>query len=257
MRRKSLGTGVLLLGLLIGTASSAYADTIAITTVSLSNLQIIPTSGTVVISPPTLGNATFAGAGLVNSFDEEGGDFQDGPTRSEVNSSITFASVNSVSDFTNLSLSVNTDVTLTGCRCEAETEGNASLRLSFMIVGGTGAVDVTLSALAQAAQTLVKDQFGTFATSEYTISLNVIDVATFSFDSRLRIGPNETLSLETQRLISEVVTLQFNQQYNLFVHLNAVARAGQNEIPEPATVVLLVSGLASMAGFVKKRRAMR
>lgn len=259
MRRKSLRNFVqiLLLVLVLGTSSNAFADTIAITEVSLSNLQIIPTTGTVVISPPLVGNATAAGAAAINTLDDEGADFEEGPTRSEANTSITFATVNAVSDFTTLALSANTNVMLPGCRCEAETEANAALRLSFMIVGGTGPVDVTLSALTETLQNLVRDQFSTFAVSEIRITLNLIGVETFSFDSLLRIGPNEMLSLETQRLISEVVTLQFNQEYNLLVHLNAVARAGENEIPEPATVFLLVSGLGFMAGVVKKRRAMR
>ena len=255
MRRKSLGACVLLsLGLLLATASSASADTISITTISLSNLQIIPTSGTVVISAPQSGSQTAAGAAAVNSFDEEGGSNQQDPTHSEASTSITFASVNALSDFTTRALSVNTNVTLTGCRCEAETEANAVLRLGFMITGGTGAVDVTFSALAQTMQNLVRDQFSTFAVSEARIFLNVLGVTTFSFDSLLRAMPNEVMTLELQRQLSEVVTLQFNQQYTLLISLNAVSRAGQNEIPEPATVVLLVSGLGFMTGFVKRRR---
>ena len=250
MRRKSLGTCVLLLGLLVGTASSAYADTIAITTVSLSNLQIIPTSGTVVISASHTG----ASAAAINIFDEEGGDSEQSPTHSEASTSITLATVNSLADFPTRTLGVNTNVTIPGCRCEAETEANASLTLSFTIIGGTGPVDVTFSALTQTLQTLVRDQFSTFAVSEAIITLNVIGVQSFSFDSRLRALPNEVMTLEAQRLISEVVTLQFNQQYTLLVGLNAVSRAGSNEIPEPATVILLVSGLGFMAGLVKKRR---
>ncbi len=39
MRRKSLGICVLLLGLLLGASSIAHADTIAITSVSLSKLS--------------------------------------------------------------------------------------------------------------------------------------------------------------------------------------------------------------------------
>ena len=71
MRLSSLGACVLLLfGLLLTTASSAYGDTISITTISLSNLQIIPTSGTVVISAPQSGLQTAAGAAAVNNFDE-------------------------------------------------------------------------------------------------------------------------------------------------------------------------------------------
>jgi 2-keto-3-deoxy-galactonokinase len=123
-----------------------------------------------------------------------------------------------------------------------------------MITGGTGPVDVTFSALTQTIQNLVTDEFSTFAVSETRIFLNVIDVATFSFDSRFRIGPNESTVIETQRLISEVVTLQFNQQYSVVISGLAVSRAGANEIPEPATVVLLVSGLGFMTGFVRKRR---
>lgn len=126
-----------------------------------------------------------------------------------------------------------------------------------MITGGSGPVDVTLTGLAQTIQTLVTDQFSQFATSQTSIFLNVLGVGTFSFDSRFRIGPNEMLTLETQRLISEVVTLQFNQQYTILVSGLAVSRAGSNEIPEPASVVLLVSGLGFIAGVVKKRRAMR
>jgi len=103
-------------------------------------------------------------------------------------------------------------------------------------------------------QNLVRDQFSTFAVSEARIFLNVLGVTTFSFDSLLRAMPNEVMTLELQRQLSEVVTLQFNQQYTLLISLNAVSRAGQNEIPEPATVVLLVSGLGFMTGFVKRRR---
>jgi hypothetical protein len=254
MRRKSLGTCVLLLGLLLGTASRASADTISLTTVSVTNFQIVPTSGTVVLLPSQIGSATAASGAAVNSFDEEGGDSSESQTFAQAFTSITFASAGGVSDFATRSLSTSTNVTLPGCGCEAETEGHGVLRLSFMITGGTGPVDVTFSALTQTIQNLVTDEFSTFAVSETRIFLNVIDVATFSFDSRFRIGPNESTVIETQRLISEVVTLQFNQQYSVVISGLAVSRAGSNEIPEPATVVLLVSGLGFMTGFVRKRR---
>ncbi len=209
-------------------------------------------------STPQFGSPTSASGAAVNSLEEESGDLQFSPTFSQAFTSITFASAGGVSELSSMGLSGNTNVTLPGCICSAETEGQASLRLSFMIVGGSGPVDVTFSALAQTIQNLVTDQFSTFATSETRIFLSVIDVATFSFDTRFRIGAgDEATVIATQRLISEVVTLQFNQQYNVLLSGLAVSRAGQNEIPEPATVVLLVSGLGFMTGFVKKRRAMR
>lgn len=253
MRRKSLGTCVLLLGLLIGTASNSFADTISLTTVSVTDFQIVPSSGTIVFTTPFLSPTSASGA-AVNSLDEESGNSQQSPTFSQAFIAITFANAGGVSELSSMSLSANTNVTLPGCLCSAETEGLAALRLSFMIVGGTGPVDVTFSALTETIQNLVTDQFSLFAASETTIFLNVIDVATFSFDTRFRIGPNDPATvIDRQRQLSEVVTLQFNQQYNVLLSVRAISRAGQNEIPEPATVVLLVSGLASMAGFVKRR----
>jgi hypothetical protein len=61
------------------------------------------------------------------------------------------------------------------------------------------------------------------------------------------------MSLQTQRQVSEVFSLQFGQQYNLIVFVGANSRAAQSEVPEPVTVVLLVSGLGFMAGVVRKR----
>ena len=51
MTRKSLGACVVLLGLLLGTSSAAYADTISITSLTLTNIQLVPASGTS-CSPP-------------------------------------------------------------------------------------------------------------------------------------------------------------------------------------------------------------
>jgi hypothetical protein len=224
--------------------------------VTLTNLQIVPTSGTIVFSTPRM---TASAAAALNRFDEESGDSSESPTRAEANASVTGASVNAVSDFTNLFLNANTNVMLSVC-CSINTEAGATLRQNFMIVGGSGNVDVTFSALMQTLQNLMTDQLGVSATSIATVSLQVLDpvsflsISSFSFDSNLRIGANESTTLEMQRQLSHVVTLQFDQPYLLFVHLHATSRGSQNPIPEPATVVLLVSGLGFMAGFVKKRR---
>jgi hypothetical protein len=257
MWRKLLVACVLLLGLLIGTSTSAHADTISLTSVSVINFQIVPTSGTVVLFTSQIGSPTSASGAVVNSLGEESGDSSVSPSFSQAFTSVTFANAGGVSEFSSMSFSANTNVTLSDCTCSAETEGGAALRLGFMIVGGAGPVNVTLSALTQTIQNLVTDQFSTFAVSETRIFLNVIDVATFSFDTRFRIGPNESTVIARQNQISEVVTLQFNQQYNIVVSGIATSRAAQTEIPEPATVFLLVSGLGFMTGFVKKSRAMR
>jgi hypothetical protein len=268
MMRKSLRTCVLLLGLLVVTSSSAYADTISITTVNVSNVQIVPTSGTIVLLSTS---ASASGAAVIDfpGFTEESGNLAQSPTRAETSTSVTFASAGGVGDFTNMSLSAFSNVMLSDCLCQAETEGLGGLRASFMVVGGTGNVVVNFSGLLQTVQTLMIDEFSFSAASHARMGLRVFhpDCAdvfntncgnvnhSFSFDSRLVIRPPDVSTmLEIERQISEAVTLQFGQQYNILISVNAISRGGQNEISEPATLVLLGSGLAFAAGFVRKRR---
>ena len=81
-------------------------------------------------------------------------------------------------------------------------------------------------------------------------------VDVFSVDSRLNIGPNNSATIEMQRQLSQALTLPFGQPY-LFGICSCRLTGCTTEIPEPATIALLVSCLASMADFVKKRRALR
>ncbi|HEU4509547.1 MAG TPA: PEP-CTERM sorting domain-containing protein [Pyrinomonadaceae bacterium] len=271
MRSPRIFVRILLLGLLLGTSSTAYADTISITSVSLSNLQFVPTSGNIVfVTTQFAPRATASGAAVINmpGFDQELGNSMQSPTHAEASTSVPFATAGGVADVTTLSLSANTNVMLSDCVCQAETEGLASIRLSFMITGGTGNVNLNFSGLLATVQNLVIDESSLFAASGVRVNVRVFhpDCAdvfnpscgnvnqTFSFDSRIVLRPPDiSTSLEIQRQISDVVTLQFDQQYNILISIDATSRAAQSEIPEPASVVLLVSGLGFMAGVVKKR----
>jgi hypothetical protein len=255
MKSKSLSTFVriLLLGLLLGTSSSVYADAISITSATVSNIQLVPTSGTIMFfsteSPP----ATRARAVVTDGFIDVSQPVSN-PLRSQASVNLNVASASAVSDLTNLSLSANSNVMLSECFCSFESEGLAVLRQSFIIVGGSGNVNVNLSALLMTTQTLMTDQFGLFAASDALITLQVLDAGSFSFDSRLRIPPSDSTALDRQRQLSEVITLQFDKEYTLFVTAIANSRGAQNGIPEPASVFLLVSGLGFMAGFAKRYR---
>ena len=254
MRSNLLATLILALGLLLGASTSTYADTIAVTSVSLTNLQLVATSGTIVFSPPQVGPVTAASGAATNSFDEEAGNHVENPTLAQANASVTFANAGGLSDLTNRLLNAHDSVMLPGCVCGAETEGLAFIFQNFTVTGGTGNVDVTFTALLDAIQNVVTDQFSLFAVSEARFSVQVVGVDTFSFLSHVRIGPNDLTSLETQQQISDVFHLQFGQQYNIIVFVGANSRASESEVPEPATFVLLFSGLGFMAGARKKWR---
>lgn len=262
MRRKSLRTfvQVLLLGLLLGASSSAYADAISVTSVTVSNVQLTPTAGTIMFFTTQLSPGTRAGAVVTDGFNDVS-NRSESPTRSEASITVGSASASALSDFTNRTFSANSSVMFSGCICSAEAEGQTFLREAFTITGGTGNVDVNLSALLSTMQTLMTDQFSLFAASDVLVNLQVIDasnssiVHNFSFDSRLSIRPpTNATALEIQRQLSEVLALQFNTQYSLVISAFANSRAAQNEIPEPASVVLLVSGLGFMVGRFRKSR---
>lgn len=257
MTRKSLRTfvQVLLLGLLLGTSSSAHADAISMTAVNVTNIQLVPMSGTVMFFATQATPRGFASAVATDGF-EGPSNQQQSPTLAQASINIGFAGASAVSDVTNLSLNANSNVMLADCVCAAESEGLASLRTSFMIVGGTGNVNVNLSALLGTTQNIMLDQFTLTAVSEARITFQVFSGTTqiFSFDSTLRIGPTGPTSQELERQLSEILSLQFNTEYTLSVLAIANSRATQSEVPEPASVILLVSGLGFMARFVKKRR---
>src|SRR5687767_2254623 len=157
MTRKPLRTCVLLLGLLLGISSSAYADAISVTSVSVTNIQIVTTSGTIVFGAPPFGSRTIAHTVIADGSGDEVADEEQSPTRSEASTTTSLATANAVSDFTNLLLTANSSVMLSGCVCAAEAEGMAILRTTFTIVGGTGSVDVNFSALLETAQSLMTD----------------------------------------------------------------------------------------------------
>ena len=260
MSRKSLRTCVLLLGLILGTASSAYADAISTTSLTFTSFQIVPTSGTVVFSLPS----TQALARATNSLGQESLELvaSESPTAIHLASaSVSFANGFAIADPLNFIGSQSSNAMVSGCNCEAFGVGQTVLQKTFVITGGTGNVDVTFSAVLLTMQTVMTDEFGTFAGSNVLAGIHLGSTSIFpTIFSVVEIGPNDSRVSNIQHQLSQVLTLQFNTIYRLDVTLSAnstVVNQSPAEIPEPATAVLLVSGLGFMAGLVKKHRTRR
>src|SRR5215211_3296684 len=162
MKRNSLRNCGLLLALMLGTTATAYADAISMTSLTFSNFQIVPTSGTVVFSLPS----TQALARATNSLGQESLQLvaSESPTAIQLASaSVSFASGFAIADPLNFIGSQNSSAMLSGCNCEAFAVGQTVLQKSFVITGGTGNVDVAFSAVLLTMQTVMTDEFGTFA----------------------------------------------------------------------------------------------
>jgi hypothetical protein len=113
---------------------------------------------------------------------------------------------------------------------------------------------VTISGILDIVQSVVTDEFGVMAEAEALFDLAINGTLIFSHSGPvLSIGRNSSDRLERTRLLSETITLQFNTEYRIAIGLGARSTAA-NEIPEPATLFLLVSGLGFVAGVVKTRR---
>jgi hypothetical protein len=243
---------MLVFGLLLGASSTAYADTLVITSFSFGNPQVTPTAGTVQFTPTGASTRAVATNSVGGNQDISSNTFP--VAQSAV--VVTFASSSATGDATNRTADVSSSVSLVGCTCTASAFAIAMYNTTFVIQGGDGNVDVTINPMPFAMGQVTTDQFGTFAHASISWTLTLNGVPIFSNDEMLIevVGANRTGGFQlTPGLLSRVVTLQYGVPNTIGLRIFA-ASAAASAIPEPATVVLLVSGLGVMTGVLKKRR---
>lgn len=256
MRVKSLKVfvPVLLFGLLLGASSTAYADTVAITSFNFS-LQFNPATGTAVFTP----TGVSARATASNTLGENQDITLNTLPISQATVSVTFASASITTNASTLTGNINTSVSVGPCTCTASSFGQGIFTGTLVLLGGEGNVDVTFSTIHFGTGQVATDQFGTLAHSEVAYNLLVNGRSELSQDQMLidLDGPNQTGGFQLgPGGVSRVLSLQFGVVHTIELRISAVAAGVNevNEIPEPATMVLLVSGLGFMAGVLKKRR---
>lgn len=255
MRVKSLKLfmGVLMLGLLLGASSTAYADAFAITSFSFSNLQFTASAGTAqftvtaVTARADASNLPLTQTVVSNSF-----------PIAQASAAVNGATASATADATTRSLSANTTVSIGGCSCSAGSLGLATLTGTLVLSGAEGTVNVNISALETFLWQVQNDAFGQYAESGLNFDLFVNGNPVFSFqvDALHPVGPNQFGMAQGSSQISRTINLQGGTENTIFIRLSTTS-LGINEVPEPASVVLLISGFGLMTGLLKKRRKAR
>jgi len=174
----------------------------------------------------------------------------------QASATVTFANAAGTASATNQTAVATSSVNVAGCTCTASSFAQASFTGTLVIVGGEGSVDVTISSMPFATGQIATDAFGTFAHADIFWNLFLNGVSVFSNDMLIEVtGPNRTGQFQLgPGELSKIFSLQYGAVNTIEVRIMAVA-AGANEVPEPATIVLLISGLGFMTGVLKKRRA--
>ena len=229
----------------LGAVPAVSATAIANSSLQLETLTITPASGTVVFSPTA---QSFAQA--QNSLGELVSNFDNGTTANS-SASVTWANASGVADSISQTASASANVNLPGSVFGAASSvGRGALYdLSFSITGASGPVSVQFSAMLPYSQSLMTDANGLQATSEVIFDLSIDGVTVLFLDSPQSIGPSSAFSTSGSPTLTNSMTLNAGQTYNLYLELDAES-SGIN-VPEPATLSLLLGG--ALLSMVRKK----
>jgi hypothetical protein len=118
-------------------------------------------------------------------------------------------------------------------------------------------VNVNISALQTLLVQVNTDAFGQYAESGLFFDLFVNGTPVFSLqvDALHPVtGPNLSAMVQGSSQLSRSIVLQGGSTNAIVVRLSSTSLVINNEVPEPATIVMLFSGLGFMTGVLKKRR---
>jgi hypothetical protein len=129
---------------------------------------------------------------------------------------------------------------------------------TLVLSGADGPIDVNISAIRSLLWQVQTDAFGQYAESGLFMDVFVNGTPVFSLQVEALhplTGPNlGPSSVQGSSQISRSITLQGNSTNTILVRLSSSSLVINSEVPEPATIVMLVSGLGVMTGVLKKRR---
>lgn len=249
---------IILCGMLQFGQSAAYATVIASSSISISNLQINPASGTVIFLDPWSSTA-FAEA--QNSLGEWDAQFDSNIGGSALaNATVTYANASGGANGLSLTANAGSNVFIPGSiEAAAAAIGRGTLFNSFMITGGVGDVNVTFSLGMIGALQVMTDQFGQLAETEVIVSLELDGDSVLYYRDHLLIGPSSSDMRTSPTALTGMRTLQFDAPYFLLAEADSESRGINTPIrPVPdggSTLSLLGTALTGLAAWRRKSSA--
>src|SRR5687768_1406549 len=243
---------VLVLGVVLGAASTTYADALVISSLSMSNFQFTPATGTAQFTITSMTARTSAD----NTLGENTQNISNAFPIAQSTATVTFASAVGTTNATTNSLSGSTSANVSGCSCSASSFSVSTFTGTLVIVGAEGMVDVNISALAEHLRHVELDQFGVFGESEVLFDLFVNGSPVFSFQIDLlspTVGRNRFLDLPGSQPMSGTVSLQAGVDDPISARVSTRSWA-VNAVAERAAVALLVSVLGFRDGVLNRGR---
>ena len=241
---------------------SARAGVIVNTSINLTQLQIIPASGSLQIQSPFVAGAIAQAQDSLGGFDQHSNSVNDTGTSAAALTAL--ASANSAASVPALTLNSASGVNI-GVDANASSSAQAALGPAFgtgqglfeivdTSTPGANPVDVTFSATLNINQFLQTNFQGLNAFSEVIFQLQLPDLSdvVLFYDNPATIGPSSTSSNVSGPTLTGTVTLETNTSYTLIAEVDSES-SGLNEVPEPS--LMLLDGLgAGMVGLYLVRR---
>jgi hypothetical protein len=232
------------------------ASVIVNSTLNLTQLQILPASGSVLFLSP------FTAAAFVNAQDSLGNadsnfDSQDDGTAA-VSAAALLASAAASADAPNKLAGASSFVNIPQIEAAANSTAQGALLGVFQIVGTSGPVSVVLSAALSGNQTLITDSQGLLGTSELIFNLllpDLSDPTVLFMDNLLQVGPSQALSSPLNKTLTSTVLLDANVSYFLIAQPDSES-SGTNA-PEPSSRWLLGTMILAIFLFRRHRASRR
>ena len=259
--------GLLVLSAAVGfTTTSARADVVVSTSLNLTQLQILPSLGTLSILSGFSASAYGFAEDSLGGFSQQSDPPVPGgpPTVIASASALTaLASANGSASTVSLSASASSGVSILGPSSfdsSASSTGQGGFQGSFEILSAVptpAPVSVTFNAALTGYQSLTTDAAGVGLNSEIIFNLILPGVGptgttVLFLDNPLSVGPNSSLVAPYSNTLTNSLNLMTNTDYALIAGADAES-AGLNYAPEPSIPFLYEFSFFALLLFAGRR----